>query len=126
MTDYNSPNQPAQNGQAPQKPKNGFAVVSLICGIFSLLCLCCFFFPLSIIMGVGAISFAVISKRGMPFYGTAIAGIILGTISILLGIGEFIYFMALSSLLKDPANAALVNEFMQQLEQQMQQIQQTQ
>ena len=37
------------------------------------------------------------------------------------GIGEFVYFMALSSLVKDPANAALINEFMEQLEQQLQQ-----
>ena len=29
--------------------------------------------------------------------------------------------MALSSLVKDPANAALINEFMEQLEQQLQQ-----
>jgi len=54
-------------------------------------------------------------------YGTAIAGMILGIIAVVLGIGEFIYFMALSTLVKDPANAAIINEFMEQLEQQLQQ-----
>ena len=112
--------------QPPKRPKNGFATASLVCGLFSILSLCCFAFPLSIILGVGAISFAVISKKGQPFYGTAIAGIILGAIAVLLGIGEFVYIMAVSNLLKDPENAAIVNQFMQQLEQQMQQMQQMQ
>lgn len=116
---YNNP----YGNQPPKKPKNGFATASLVCGIFAVLSLCCFAFPLSIIMGVGAIAFAVISKKGQPFYGTAIAGIILGAIAVLLGIGEFIYIMAVSSLLKDPENAAIINEFMRQLEQQMEQVQ---
>ena len=85
------------------------------------LCLCCLAFPLAIILGVGAVCFAIISKRGQPFYATAIFGIVLGVIAVVLGIGEFVYFMALSSLVKDPANAALINEFMEQLEQQLQQ-----
>ncbi len=116
---YNQ-NAPYGNGRQP-KPKNGFATASLIIGLFALLSLCCFAFPLSIIMGVGAVIFAVISKREQPMYGTAIAGMILGIIAVVLGIGEFIYFMALSNLVKDPANAALINEFMEQLEQQLQQ-----
>lgn len=60
-------------------------------------------------------------QTGQPFYATAIFGIVLGVIAVVLGIGEFVYFMALSSLVKDPANAALINEFMEQLEQQLQQ-----
>ena len=61
---------PYGNGYPP-KPKNGFATASLVVGIFALLSLCCFAFPLSIIMGVGAVIFAVISKKGQPMYGTA-------------------------------------------------------
>ena len=85
------------------------------------LCHCLHDLPLAIILGVGAVCFAIISKRGQPFYATAIFGIVLGVIAVVLGIGEFVYFMALSSLVKDPANAALINEFMEQLEQQLQQ-----
>ena len=138
MSDYNNGNQgqwtqgPGGQNQYPggpgapdpmrqdqPRPRNGYATVSMICGIFGILCLCCFAFPLAIILGVGAVCFAIISKRGQPFYATAIFGIVLGVIAVVLGIGEFVYFMALSSLVKDPANAALINEFMEQLEQQM-------
>ena len=105
MSDYNNGNQgqwtqgPGGQNQYPggpgapdpmrqdqPRPRNGYATVSMICGIFGILCLCCFAFPLAIILGVGVV-----------------------------------YFMALSSLVKDPANAALINEFMEQLEQQLQQ-----
>lgn len=115
------PGTPDPRRQDQPRPRNGYATVSMICGIFGILCLCCFAFPLAIILGVGAVCFAIISKRGQPFYATAIFGIVLGVISVVLGIGEFVYFMALSSLVKDPANAALINEFMEQLEQQLQQ-----
>lgn len=110
--------------QPPKKPKNTFASFSLICGIFGILSLCCMGFPLSIIMGVGAICFAVLSRQGRPMYGTAVAGIILGIIAVILGILEFVYIMALSNLAKDPANAALINQFVEQIEQQMRQMQQ--
>lgn len=124
----NSSQQPVNNNsqqwQPPQKPKNRFATVSLMCGIFGILSLCCMGFPLSIIMGVGAVCFAVLSRQGRPMYGTAIAGIILGVIAVILGILEFVYIMAISSLAKDPANAALINQFVEQIEQQMQQMQQ--
>ena len=122
MSDYNNGNQgqwtqgPGGQNQYPggpgapdpmrqdqPRPRNGYATVSMICGIF------------------GTVCFAIISKRGQPFYATAIFGIVLGVIAVVLGIGEFVYFMALSSLVKDPANAALINEFMEQLEQQLQQ-----
>lgn len=105
------------------KKKNGFANGSMLCGIFGLLSLCCCAFPLAIIMGVGAISFAFISKKNQPFTGPAIAGIVLGIICILLGIGEFIYVMAVSALMKDPEYASMFNQIYEQLEQQMQQAQ---
>lgn len=116
-----APGEPDPTGQGRPRPRNGYATVSMICGIFGILFLCCFAFPLAIIMGVGAVCFAIISKRGQPFYTTAVFGIVLGIIAVVLGIGEFVYFMALSNLVKDPANAALINKFMEQLEQQLQQ-----
>ena len=116
-------NQPPYWQNQPQRPrraKNTFATISLISGIFALLTLCCFAFPLAIICGVGAVCFAVISKKDQPFRGTAIAGIILGVIAVLLGIGEFFYMMTITNLLKDPANAAAFNEFFEQFQQQFQ------
>lgn len=95
--------------QRPRREKNSFATISLISGIFALLTLCCF----------GAVCFAIISKKGQPFRGTAAAGIILGVIAILLGIGEFFYVLTITNLMKDPANAAAFNEFFEQFQRQL-------
>ena len=105
--------------QRPRREKNSFATISLISGIFALLTLCCFAFPVAIICGVGAVCFAIISKKDQPFRGTAIAGIILGVIAVLLGIGEFFYVLTITNLMKDPANAAAFNEFFEQFQQQL-------
>ena len=117
------PNQPYR-GPEPPKQKNSYATVSLVSGIFGLLTLCCMAFPIAIILGVGAIAFAVISKQGRPMTGPAIAGIILGAFCIVLGIGEFLYILAVSAFMKDPENAAMFNEIYNQLEQQMNQMNQ--
>lgn len=97
--------------QRPRREKNSFA--------FALLTLCCFAFPVAIICGVGAVCFAIISKKGQPFRGTAAAGIILGVIAVLLGIGEFFYVLTITNLMKDPANAAAFNEFFEQFQRQL-------
>ena len=117
------PNQPYRGPESP-KQKNSYATVSLVSGIFGLLTLCCMAFPIAIILGVGAIAFAVISKQGRPMTGPAIAGIILGAFCIVLGIGEFLYILAISAFMKDPENAAMFNEIYNQLEQQMNQMNQ--
>ncbi len=119
------PQNPGQNPywqnqpQRPRREKNSFATISLISGIFALLTLCCFAFPVAIICGVGAVCFAIISKKGQPFRGTAVAGIILGVIAVLLGIGEFFYVLTITNLMKDPANAAAFNEFFEQFQRQL-------
>ena len=105
--------------QRPRREKNSFATISLISGIFAILTLCCFAFPVAIICGVGAVCFAIISKKGQPFRGTAVAGIILGVIAVLLGIGEFFYVLTITNLMKDPANAAAFNKFFEQFQKQM-------
>ena len=104
--------------QRPRREKNSFATISLISGIFALLTLC-FAFPVAIICGVGAVCFAIISKKGQPFRGSAVAGIILGVIAVLLGIGEFFYVLTITNLMKDPANAAAFNEFFEQFQRQL-------
>ena len=54
---------------------------------------------------------------------SAIVGIILGVTAVILGIVEFVYILALSNLAKDPANAAIINQFTDQVEQQLRQMQ---
>lgn len=112
---------PQNDGQIPpQNPgQNPYWQNQQNSGIFALLTLCCFAFPVAIICGVGAVCFAIISKKGQPFRGTAAAGIILGVIAILLGIGEFFYVLTITNLMKDPANAAAFNEFFEQFQRQL-------
>ena len=43
------PGTPDPRRQDQPRPSNGYATVSMICGIFGILCLCCFAFPLAII-----------------------------------------------------------------------------
>lgn len=100
----------------PPKRRNGFATAALVSGIMALLNLCCFSFPTAIIMGVGAISIAIISKKGEPMTKTAIAAVVLGVIAIVLGVVEFFYSLWLSDLLKDPANIAMFNQLVERFE----------
>ena len=101
----------------PRKQRNGFATGALICGVLGLLNLCCFAFPTAIIFGVGAISFAVISKKGQPMSKTAIVAVVLGIIVILLGVGEFVYSLKLIEIMKDPEHIAEFNQLFEQFEQ---------
>lgn len=73
---------------APQK-KNGYAIASLVLGIVSLLCCCCCcasvfgLIPMGI-CAVLAIVFAFLSKKdGGKMQAIAIAGLVLGIVSIL-------------------------------------------
>ena len=50
---------------------------------------------------------------------TAIAGVVLGVITIILGVVEFFYSLWLSDLLKDPQYITMFNQLMEQFEQQI-------
>ena len=66
---------PVNNGKA-------FGIVSLVCGIVSILFICCTY--IGLIVGVTSIVFGILSiKRGEDAKGMAIAGIICSAISIL-------------------------------------------
>ncbi len=114
------PNEPYKNPYNPYqrnpKKKNGFATAALASGIFALLNLCCFNFTSCIILGVGAISVAIISKKGEPMTKTAVAAVVLGAIAIVLGVVEFFYSLWLSDLLKDPDNIAMFNQMFEQIQ----------
>lgn len=111
MTEFENQNQ--------KKQTNGFAAASLASGIFALLNLCCFNFPSCIILGVGAISIAIISKKGEPMTKTAIAAVVLGVSAIILGLVEFFYSLWLTDLLKDPDNIAMFNQLFEQIQNEM-------
>ena len=114
MTEFENQNQKPYK-QVPKK-KNGFATAALCSGIFAILNLCCFNFSSCIILGVGAISIAIISKKEAPMTRPAKAAVVLGVIAIVLGVIEFFYSLWLSDLIKDPANIAMINQLIEQVQ----------
>ena len=117
MTEFENQNQTPY--KRDPKKKNGFATAALCSGIFAILNLCCFNFPSCIILGVGAISIAFISKKEAPMTKPAKAAVVLGVIAIILGVVEFFYSLWLSDLIKDPANIAMVNQLVEQVQGEM-------
>lgn len=105
------PQRPSPPKPEPQKP-NTFATLSLISGIFALVSCC--FPPLQLLLGASAIMLAIVSKKGGPFPGTSMAGLILGILSVICSILMFINFVFTMQLMQDPANAKIVNQVMEQ------------
>ncbi len=121
MPDYNRSNQgyygyqqndPGQQNRPPKKETNSMAITSMLLGIFSLVTCCAS--PLGIILGIVSIVLAILSKKGQPMSGFAIAGIVLSAIGILLSLLFFAYYMLVLSLMKDPQYATLFNDLLEQ------------
>lgn len=68
------------------KPKTAaYSIVSLVLGIVG--CLCCCSAYLSLIMGVGAVVFAIVARRHLGYFdGMAIGGLVTGIIGFVFGI----------------------------------------
>lgn len=113
---YINPYNPYQK-KKPKGPKNPYATFSLVAGIFGILTLCSFSFTTAIILGVSAITFAIQSKKDDDFSKTAIAAIILGSITLVLAAVEYFYALWLMDLIKDPANIGMFNQMLEQFEQ---------
>ena len=112
-----SSNPENENSSASRPGRNGMAVASMLCGITGVLFLCgCISFPASILCGVAAISLALLSKQGSPMSGYAIAGLVFGIVSLLLGLAECAYLIAVNALIRDPEFAPIFDEVMQQYE----------
>ena len=115
MTEFENRN-PYQKKPKQPKEKNGFATAALASGIFALINLCCFSFPTAIILGVGAISIAFISKKDGKMTKSATAAVVLGIIAIILGFVVFFYALWLADLIKDPSNIAMFNQIFEQFQ----------
>ncbi len=121
MPDYNNSNQgyygyqqndPGQQNRPPRQENNPMAITSMLLGIFSLVTCCAS--PLGIVLGIVSIVLAILSKKGQPMSGFAIAGIVLSAIGILMSLLFFAYYMLVLSLMKDPEYAALFNSLLKQ------------
>jgi hypothetical protein len=74
--------QPAPFQNEITKPKNGFAIASLVLGIFGILCCC--FWPVGGTCAILALVFTLISrKKNGGFNGLAVAGLVLSIIGLL-------------------------------------------
>lgn len=108
---YQQPYQQNQYQQAPPRQSNGMALASMIVGIFALLTCCIPFiqFPLAVI----SIVLVILSKKGKPFHGFAIAGLVMAIISILVSIGMTFYWGYVIKMMNDPEFMEMYNELME-------------
>ena len=97
--------------EAPQKETNRLAVASMIVGIFAMLTCCIPFiqFPLAVV----TIVLVILSKKGKPFNGFAVAGLVLGILAVIISIGMTIYWGVLISLMKDPEFMSIYNSLLE-------------
>ena len=108
---YQQPYQQNSYQQVPPKQSNGMALASMIVGIFALLTCCIPFvqFPLAVI----SIVLVILSKKGRPFHGLAIAGLVMAIISVLVSIGMTFYWGYVLKLMNDPEFMEMYNEIME-------------
>lgn len=111
---FNQPAQPA-NEPAPGKQQNNMAIFSMIAGILALICCCVP--PLQFLLGITALLLAIFSKKGQPFSGFAIAGLILAILSLIISVLMVLYIVWAYSLMSDPQYAPLFNEAMEMYQQ---------
>lgn len=97
-----------QYWQQPPRQQNNLALASMIFGIFSLLTCCIpfFQFPLAII----SIVLVILSKKKQPLTGFAIAGLIMGIISIFISILMVLYWGQVVSFMNSPEFMDTYNE----------------
>ncbi|MCI8889691.1 MAG: DUF4190 domain-containing protein [Hungatella sp.] len=94
----------------PPKQRNNMALASMIFGILSLLACCIPFiqFPLAVV----AIVLVILSKKKQPFSGFAIAGLVMGIISIVISILMTLYWGTVLSMMNDPEFMDIYNEML--------------
>ncbi|MBS6642078.1 MAG: DUF4190 domain-containing protein [Clostridiaceae bacterium] len=93
----------------PQKEKNSMATASLIVGIFAIISCC--IPPFQFFLGVVGLLLAIFSKKGRPFEGVAVAGLVLSIGAILFSIFVVAYIYIVGVLVRtDPAFAEMYNE----------------
>lgn len=100
--------------EQPQKKRNNLALASMIVSIFALLSCCLPFiqFPLAVV----AIVLVILSKKGQPLHGFAIAGLVLSIISILISIVAVFYYGAVFQLMSDPEFMAIYEDLIKMYE----------
>ena len=102
-------------GGRPVRQANGTATASLICGIIGALSLCaCIAFSALYHFGCGRNHPLFSLTEGEPFTGLAIAGLVLGILSLILGVAEGLYMIAINFMLRDPQMSSMFDQILDQ------------
>ena len=86
------------------------AIASMIVGILALISCCTP--PLQFLLGITGLLLAIFSKKGQPFCGFAIAGLILSILSLVISVLMVLYIVWAFSLMSDPQYAPIFDELM--------------
>lgn len=131
MTDHENNNYQQPYPDMPpamKKNKNRYASTALMFGIFSIINLCSFMFPMAIIMGVSAACFAVLSKnrqeplengQEQPMTTAAKVGLVAGIIAAALGVAEYFLMLNVYDMMKDPELIPYFNDAFERLREYM-------
>ena len=114
QNEYHNPYNPYP--KQPKKERNGFATAARISGMPALINLCCFAFTTAIIFGVGAVSFALVSKKEQKLSTPARIAIFLGIGAVVFGVIEYFVTLNMIEIMKAPENIAQVNKFIEEAE----------
>lgn len=76
--------------------------------------LCLYCFSALYHFGCGAIILSFLSRKGEPFTGLAIAGLVLGILSLILGVAEGLYMIAINFMLRDPQMSSMFDQILDQ------------
>ncbi len=114
---YWQDSQPQPQPSQPNAPVNNMAVTSMVLGIASMIISCCCFpagFIIGFALGMGGLVLSILSKKGKPFSGYAIAGLILSIFGICESLFIFGCYLLTAHMMQDPETAALFNEILRQ------------
>ncbi|MBR1450319.1 MAG: DUF4190 domain-containing protein, partial [Lachnospiraceae bacterium] len=97
----------------PVNESKVFAIISLVCGIVSLVCSCCGW--LSIVVAVAAIVLGIISiNKQENAKGMAIAGIVCGGVGLVIAVAILIFGAVMGEAIN--ANPEIMEDFVDQIE----------
>lgn len=109
--DNNNWQAPTPPPQPPVKQQNNMALASMIVGIFGLLSCC--LPPLQFVLGMVSLLLVIFSKKGQPFSGFAIAGLVMSIFCLVISIVMAAYMILSLSMLNDPSFAPILDEIME-------------
>lgn len=98
----------------PGVPQNTQALTAMILSIFSLLSTFCCCLPAGLMLGILSVVLAVLSKKGQPFKGHAIAALIMGSLAVAANLAMFACMMLAYWLSESPIYGPMFNETIRQ------------